>query len=294
MADEIVPKRPGTIVAGPRRFDLRFLWRLTAWGGAAALALAAAVFASQTETGSQRLAAFGLAESPSRPVAAITIPPHREQEWEIARLQVQLRALTSDRDRLAERVASLEHNIEDITGSIKRQAAPAPTITMTPAPPAAPAPDVSAPATTEAKQADQPAEKPAPAATPATAEAVPPPSPAPEKTAAPVQEPVPLPPVRMAALPAEPTAPRLEFGVALASSSNLDVLRLQWGALKANYGPSLAGLRPIAAREQRGTATYYTLVLGPLPNAAAAAKLCARLTAARAVCHAGRFTGDPL
>jgi hypothetical protein len=103
-----------------------------------------------------------------------------------------------------------------------------------------------------------------------------------------------LPPVRVAALPAEVPASKPEFGVALAVSSNLDVLHLQWGALKANYGPLLAGLRPIAAREQRGTASYYRLVLGPLPNAAAAAKLCARLTAARAVCHAGKFTGDPL
>ena len=103
-----------------------------------------------------------------------------------------------------------------------------------------------------------------------------------------------MPPVRVAALPPEAAASKPEFGVALASSSNLDVLHLQWGALKANYGPLLAGLRPIAAREQRGTTTYYRLVLGPLPNAAAAAKLCARLTAARAVCHAGKFTGDPL
>jgi hypothetical protein len=69
---------------------------------------------------------------------------------------------------------------------------------------------------------------------------------------------------------------------------------MQWAALKANYGPMLAGLRPIAAREQRGTVTHYRLVLGPLPNHAAAAKLCARLNAARAPCHAGKFSGDPL
>jgi hypothetical protein len=277
MAVEIVPKEPETIEAGARRFDLRALWRLTTWGGAAALALATAVFASQTESGSQRLAAFASAGSPTRPVATVNIPAHREQEWEIARLEVQLRTLTSDRDRLAERVAGLEHNIEDITGSIKRQSAQ----TITPAPPTAATPVISPPATTEAKQT----EKPAPAQ---KAEAAPP------ETAAPAHEAVPLPPVRVAALPAEVPASKPEFGVALAVSSNLDVLHLQWGALKANYGPLLAGLRPIAAREQRGTASYYRLVLGPLPNAAAAAKLCARLTAARAVCHAGKFTGDPL
>jgi hypothetical protein len=283
MAVEVVPKEPETIKAGVRRFDLRSLWRLTAWGGAAALALAAAVFASQTENGSQRLAAFASPDSLVRPVVTVKIPPHREQEWEIARLEAQLRTLTSDRDRLAERVASLEHNIEDITGSIKRQSAQ----TITPAPPTAATPVISPPATAEAKQS----EKPAPAQ---KAEAAPPETAAPETTAAPAHEAVPLPQVRVAALPPESTPPKLEFGVALASSSNLDVLHLQWGALKANYGPLLTGLRPIAAREQRGTTTYYRLVLGPLPNAAAAAKLCARLTAARAVCHAGKFTGDPL
>jgi HAMP domain-containing protein len=290
MADEIVPKEPATIAVGTRRFELRALWRPTAWGGAAALALAAAVFASQTESGSQRLAAVATADSAVRPVATVKIPPRREQEWEIARLEAQLRTLTSDRDRLAERVAGLEHNIEDITGSIKRQSAQP----ITPAPPAAAAPVISSPATTEANRT----EKSAPAAPPATAEAAAPPAAAPEQSAAPVHEAVPiavpLPPVRVAALPAEAAASKPEFGVALATSSNLDVLRLQWGALKANYGPSLAGLRPIAAREQHGTATYYRLVLGPLPNAAAAAKLCARLTAARAVCHAGKFSGDPL
>jgi hypothetical protein len=296
MAVEIVPQEPETIGARVRRFDLRALWRLTAWGGAAALALAAVAFASQTQNGSERLAAFASQDLPVRPVATVKIPPHREQEWEIARLQTQIRTLTADRDRLAERVASLEHNIEDITGSIKRQAAQA--AQPAAAPPVASAPVISPPATTEAKT-----EKPAPAqkaeAAPpeaATPPAAPPAPAAPERTAEPPHEAVPLPPARVAVLPAEPAAPppKLEFGVALASASSLDVLHLQWSALKANFGPTLTGLRPIAAREQRGTVTHYRLVLGPLPNAAAAAKLCARLTAAHAPCQAGKFAGDPL
>jgi len=286
MAVEIVPQEPETIEARARRFDLRTLWRLTAWGSTAALALAAVAFASQTENGSQRLAALASQDLPARPVATVKIP---QQDAEIIRLQTQVRTLAADRDRLAERVASLEHNIEDITGSIKRQAAqPAAPV----ASPAA-APVVSPPATTEAKQTDQPAA--AQKAEAVSPEATAPPAPAaPAQTAEPPHEAVPLPPVRIAALPAESAPPKPEFGVALASSSSLDVLHLQWSALKANFGPLLTGLRPIAAREQRGTATSYRLVLGPLPNAAAAAKLCARLTAAHAPCHAGKFTGDPL
>ncbi len=127
---------------------------------------------------------------------------------------------------------SLEHNIEDITGSIKRQSAQ----TITSAPPAAAVPVISA-AGHDRGQANR-------KAGPAPVEAAAPPAVAPEQAAAPAHEPVPLPPVRVAALPAEATASKPEFGVALASSSNLDVLHLQWGALKANYGPLLAGLRP--------------------------------------------------
>jgi len=281
---EIVPQEPETITARMRRFDLRALWRLTAWGSAAALALAAVAFASQTENGSQRLAALASADLPVRPVATVKIPS--QQDAEVARLQTQVRTLAADRDRLAERVAGLEHNIEDITGSIKRQAAPA-----TPQSAAASTPPmISPPITAEAKHLETPAQQTAEAAAPAAG----PPETAAEKMAEPPQEVVPLPPVRVATLPAAPTVPKPEFGVALASSSNLDVLHLQWSALKANFGPLLTDLRPIAAREQRGTVTHYRLVLGPLPNAAAAAKLCARLTAAHAPCHPGKFTGDPL
>jgi hypothetical protein len=113
----------------------------------------------------------------------------------------------------------------------------------------------------------------------------------PDKGSEPVRESVPLPPARVATLE-EPA--KAEFGVALASSSNLDVLQLQWAALKANYGQMLAGLRPIAAKERQGAVTRYRLILGPLPNLASAARLCARLTAARAPCHAGKYSGDPL
>jgi len=287
MPVEIVPQSIGAIERR-RRFDLRALWRVSAWGGAAAAALAVAAFTTQTEIGSQRLAEIVAPEPPAQPAVAITIPPQREQEWEIARLQNQLRTLSADRDRLAERVAGLEHAIEDVTGSIRQQAAQTPP----PAPAAAaPAPVISAPAATETTPAEQP---PAPAQ---KAEAAPEPQPPPviAKTAEPSPEAVPLPPARVAALPPVPAVPpKQEIGVALASSANLDVLHLQWAALKANFGPALTGLRPTAAREQRGTTTVYRLVLGPLPTMAAATKLCARLTAARAVCHTGKFSGEPL
>lgn len=280
MAVEIMPQQLLPSEARRRRFDFRALWRLTAWGGAAALAVTAAAFVSQTEAGSRRLATL-VGTEPAQVVATAQVP---KVDPQVARLETQVRLLTADRDRLAERVASLEHNIDDLTGAIRRQTEQA---AASPPQAAAPPPVIAAPATTEAAPPDKPPQQNAEAA---------PAAPAAEQAApdAP-HEAVPLPPVRVAALPAAPALPaKLEFGVALASSANIEVLHLQWTALKANFGPLLAGLRPSVAREQRGTSTLYRLVLGPLPNAAAAAKLCARLTAARAVCHSGRFASDPL
>ena len=44
-------------------------------------------------------------------------------ENETRRLSETVQALTADRDRLLARVASLERSLEDVTSSIKRQAA---------------------------------------------------------------------------------------------------------------------------------------------------------------------------
>jgi len=286
MAVELVPPVAETIELRPQRFDLRSLWRITAWGGAAALGLAAAVFATQTETGSRRLSAILAAspvDLPVRPVATVPIPI---QDAQVAKLEAQVRTLAADRDRLAERVASLEHNVEDMTGSIRRVAVAAqpsmpPILSMVPAP--------GVPTTTIAVKEPESTQSipPPPAESTESAAASPP-----EQSATTAPDAVPLPPARVASLPPDPAKP--EFGVALASSSSMEILHMQWSALKANYGPLLGGLRPIAAREQRGTATYYRLVLGPLPNLGAATKLCAKLTAARAPCHAGKFSGEPL
>jgi TolA-binding protein len=302
MVAEPFPQEPDMIEIRARRFDLRALWRLSAWGGAAAVALTAAAFVSQTDKGSQRVQmALATAELPVKPVATVRIPPHNEQDAQIKRLEGEVRTLAADRDRLAERVASLEHNVEDMTGSIRRQATPAmpPILSMVPAPDAPPAasaasPVVSSPAMVESKETAKPAPAHSQAEAPDRTAAAEQSSSAPDE-ASPPSTAVPMPPVRIAAAPAaEAAPPKPEFGVALASASSLDLMRMQWLALKANYGPLLAGLHPFAAREQHGSSVRYRLVAGPLPNYAAAARLCTRMNTARAVCHAGKFTGEPL
>jgi hypothetical protein len=107
----------------------RQLRRVLGWGGAAAIALAAAALTGQTQAGSQRLQlAIGYLSDPARvaadlsePVRAVAqIPSHTAQtepktaaktdtkaQAETQRLAVQVHDLAADRERLAARIAML-------------------------------------------------------------------------------------------------------------------------------------------------------------------------------------------
>jgi hypothetical protein len=118
MANEIKPPQvePPIMVKPLRRNPL---WRLLGWGGVACLALVAVVLTGQTEAGSRRLrlALDGSAE----PAAVAALPRAGESSAETRRLVAQVHELTADRDRLNARIATLEHHLEDMTGSIKQQ-----------------------------------------------------------------------------------------------------------------------------------------------------------------------------
>jgi hypothetical protein len=121
----------------------------------------------------------------------------------------------------------------------------------------------------------------------------------PPRAAEPLPEPVPLPPVRVAVAPsselaaASPAKP--EFGIDLGGAATLEALRIHWAAMKAAYGPLLAGLRPVASpRPRQPAGVDYRLVMGPLPNVAAAAQLCARIPVTRTGCRPAKFDGTSL
>jgi hypothetical protein len=130
--------------------DSNTLWRITSWGAAAALALAAAVLLTTTDNGSRqlRLAFAPEADAPAKvtvqmpqapqtaaPVKlpqlakpadkpakmAAVAPPPPAKNPDTERLEAQIRELAADRDRLMARIASLEQNLNDMTGSIKRE-----------------------------------------------------------------------------------------------------------------------------------------------------------------------------
>src|SRR4029078_1004396 len=96
------------------------LW-LCGWGLATAVALSALAITSQTQTATDRLRSIFASSEPS---AVAQMPPRRAQlELETQMLTAQARALNADRDRLAGRIALLESSVDDMTGTIKRQAA---------------------------------------------------------------------------------------------------------------------------------------------------------------------------
>ena len=112
--------------------------------------------------------------------------------------------------------------------------------------------------------------------------------------------PAPVPSVRIRALPkAQPTAPtvvsRTEFGIDIGSGSDLGEVRMLWNAAKARHGQLVSNLRPVVVRRQdRAGDPEYRLVVGPLSNASAAAKLCATLGAADITCSTRPYQGERL
>jgi len=302
-----------------RRREQRVLWRLGAWGTAAAVALISAALASQTETGRERLQlALNGTNAPTASIGVAAAERRADEaQAETRRLAAKLRELSADRDRLGARLATLERNLAEVTGSIRRQIAvaretPAPAAAGPAVPPAIattkpkptprtvpaimaplfmPASEVAAPFRTELLQ--QPAAKPL---APLAAASPPPPAAAAAPPKAPVKVEVPMPPVRVATLAARhrPPRPKPEYAVDIGGGLSITFLRAHWAEVKANFGPLLAGLSPVVRRDGRFGHAPYRLLVGPLPNVAAVARLCAQLTADRVACRPAQFAGEPL
>ena len=125
-------------------FDLAGLLRLAGWGTGAAAALLLAVLAGLSGPGSKRAVVAFTAVMDHGPTALMATKAHpdpgrvTQAERETQRLSEQVRSLTADRGRLALRVSALEHNLEDLTGSIKRAEVAAAKAAVAPQPRPAP------------------------------------------------------------------------------------------------------------------------------------------------------------
>ncbi len=299
MALNIAPPEP-SITDFRQRLDMRALWRLVAWGGAAAIALAAVAITSQTKSGAARIqSAITHAKEPVLAMATVQVPKKMVERVivdspETRRLASEVSALTADRDRIAARLANIERGLDTITGSIKRQDERAAAEKTAEA-------RVSKPAKPDAAAAGILPPVLTPLAMPlATETAAAWPDGARAQADASASDDVPSSPAKTASVainepePAPPSPAKPEFGIALAGATSVEITRLQWAAVKANFGPLLAGLHPRAMHEPRNGAAHFRLVVGPLPTHTAAAKLCARLIAAHAICNPVKFLGEPL
>ena len=135
------------------------------WGLSATGALAIAVAAAFSDAGSRRLMASAPAPNAAGTAqkAAPPAAPAPDRDAESRRLSEVLGTLVADREQLVARIGAIERNLEDVTGSIQRQAAAAAAAPSAPAPPS-PAAAAAAPSA------------PVPPSPPAAAPAPPPPS----------------------------------------------------------------------------------------------------------------------
>ena len=240
--------------AHDRSFDLRALLRLAVWGGAATVALGLVGLASYTNVGSQRLM-LALAPS-SGPTTAQLAARSNENESETRRLAAAVQSLDAERERLLTRITSLERNVEDITGSIRRQgastgSASAPPMEAKPSPPEIEtSPESTNPVA--ALSSDQPNN--------AAAKA------------------------------------KVEFGVDIGGAGNFDGLRLLWKSTRDAQPALLDSLHPLVlVRENRRTrAAELRLLIGPFADAEAAGRLCSMLGGAHRSCQPMLFEGQEL
>lgn len=304
--------------------DMRPLLRVTVWGACALIATGAAVLAGRSELGTARAGA-ALAALRASPLEFLSQPagpttPTKEEK----KLAQAVENLTADRDRLADRVATLERNLSDLTGSIARdRSAAAATPSNPPATAESEKPQVAASAAPPAAAPAPPATRIAPEVTPDSASSTEEAQPA--ETAAPTlgtivrppARPGPLgsiqsytssasasrPAARVAAAPSSPEAtasvppaPK-PTAVDLAMATNVNALRARWGALKTAQPTLLGGLKPLVATRnsaaQPGVMEFH-LVAGPVADHDAAARLCAALASAHISCRPASYNGQSL
>jgi hypothetical protein len=291
---------------------MREFFRLIVWGMVAALSLTIAIFAGTTEAGSDRArhAALQLREvvmpsgiKPARPLDAV----------EGRKLAETVRVLTADRERLLARIAALENNVDDMTGSIKRvekAARPVPTTIeqpfspVTAMPPQPPLPAKPQPVLAAAPPAQAP---PAVSALPPPVVAAAPPSrPATGHVTASItpqhntqdqtQDTEPAAPVTTPAQAATPPSrvTRRQFGIDLGGAATEEALRPVWTTALRRHNALLQNLRPLVlSREQpRGGGAEYRLIAGPIGNAAKAARYCAAITGTGGVCQPTMYEGQ--
>jgi hypothetical protein len=242
-----------------------------------------------------------------------------ETAQEMKRLAEAVRALAADHEQVLARIVTLERNLDGVTGSIKRdriaglQPTPPPSPAQNPSTAAIPAtrPDLPAgPMAAAPMTATLMTAAPVPAG-PITEAAIAPVPPAPQPSgasdpaqtaapdagnrAAPSSPLVHVTKIEPAEAPAEPVVTG-GLGVDVGGAGNYEGLRTLWHSTLNSDPTLLEQFYPVVAiRENSKThGVDLRLVVGPIPDAEAAAGLCATLSAAHHYCQSVAFEGQRL
>jgi hypothetical protein len=273
-------------------FTMQRLWRQAVWGCIAAAAVLLAVLAAFTDIGSQRAAlVFGASNAAppapypqtaqtSQAIAQPTTPAASrslDADYLVRQLTQTVRGLADDRDRMMKRLAAIERNVDDMTGSISQQIE---AVKAASTPPAVPWLNTASMAPIAAPETSLPAgweSTPRPSSTAPTDAQTPPDA---------------------AAIPADAAAApaNAAYGAEIGSAASIKALHARWAGIRSAHLQILDGLTPVVALREnpRSHKTELRLVVGPLANAAAAAQLCASLTAVRLSCLPTMFDGHNL
>ena len=275
MAQKQTPKQVVKAAPKPKAakkpLTMRHLWRMTLWAATAAGALLLAVLATRSDEGLQRVAAVFSSRRAATQVAAAIRPI--DGQAQTRQLAQAVRSLAAENDRLKARLAAVEENVSDLTGSVTRQIQAVKAETASPWPADAP------PAPMTPAIIDSLANPPLPA----SAEfAAPPPLPStvPESARQP------------AGIAAAVAAPA-QYGVDVGSALSIEVLRARWLGIRSRHPQLFVGLTPTAMLRQVPGSKHVELrlVVGPLANSQAAQRLCAALAPYRLFCRPTPFDG---
>jgi hypothetical protein len=292
MADHI---RNVDRILQAKSVNMRGLLRLATWGCAAAATLMLAVMSATMGSKGVTVASPTPGDLPRPlpqvPTATVQLAPRAtEAESATRQLSEAISGLAADRDRLVTRIAKIERNLEEVTGSIKQQqqAAASPPATS----PAAPSAVTSAPAATP------------PAASPPASRNQPEPTPPQATTAAPAGAITPAPSApsfaRVASVPeapeVEPAKSRIvDFAIDIGGATTFEGLRALWSSVRGTTADLFDDLHPmVAVRESKSRGLDLRLVVGPIASTEAATRMCATLLAARRYCQMTIFEGQPL
>ena len=300
--------RRTSLDAQKRIFDMRSLMRLAIWGGAAASALLLTVVIVHSNSSSQQmLTATSRATDAQASASARSErgPRALDTPEDARRLAEVLQSLAGDRDRILLRITALERSLEDVTGSIRREAAFA--STPQPGPPNAPALPSGAAAAPQrdtrlAQVGSPPVKDQEPLPSTQVSQHVPTPrqsEPAQAQigasagttgTTGTAEAPPPEPVTEPEAVKSGP-----EIGIELGGAPTFDAVRNLWSLTKRANGKLFDRMTPVVAvRESKNSGVELRLIAGPLASLEAAARVCAALTVGNRSCQLVPYVGQPL